>query len=101
MSLACINSDGAGSSRVRLSEEAEVFDPEGGDEKVEVDLDDEPGSLLDFLNAWRKVAASSFWVIHGLSLHIELETARSPYFPAGPRAHLPQYDGGRSQNEDG
>jgi len=42
MSLACINSDRAGSSEVRLSEEAEGFDPEGGDEGVEVDLDDEP-----------------------------------------------------------
>ena len=41
---------------------------------MEVDLDDEPGSLLDFVNAWRKkVATSSFRVIPGLSYHIELE----------------------------
>ena len=40
---------------------------------VEIDLDDEPGSLLDFLNAWWKVAASSFWVIPGLSRHVELK----------------------------
>ena len=50
MSLAYINSDGAGSSGVRLFEEAEGFDPKGGDEGVEVDLDNEPRSLLDFLN---------------------------------------------------
>ena len=43
MSLVRINSEGAGSSGVRLFEEAEGFDPEGGDEGVEVDLDDEPG----------------------------------------------------------
>ena len=60
MLLTCINSDGAGSFRVRLSEEAEGFDPDGGDKGVEVDLDDEHGSLLDFLNAWRKVVASLF-----------------------------------------
>ena len=38
MSLACINSGGVGSSRVRLSEKAEGFNPERGDEGVEVDL---------------------------------------------------------------
>ena len=41
---------------------------------MEIDLDGESGSLLDFLNAWqKKVAASSFRVIHGLSCHIELK----------------------------
>ena len=41
---------------------------------MEIDLDDEPGLLLDFLNAWRKkVVASSFRVIPGLSRHIEIE----------------------------
>ena len=41
---------------------------------MEIDLDDEPRSLLDFLNAWRKKAtASSFRVILGLSHHIEFE----------------------------
>ena len=51
MSLTCINSDGAESSRVKLSEGAEGFDPKGGDEGVKIDLDDEHGSLLNFLNA--------------------------------------------------
>ena len=32
MSLACINSDGARSSRVRLFDDAKGFDPKGGDE---------------------------------------------------------------------
>ena len=40
---------------------------------MEIDLNNEPGSLLDFLNAWRKVVASSFQVILWLSRHIELE----------------------------
>ena len=39
---------------MKLSEGAEEFDLEGGYKGVEIDLDDEPGSLLDFLNAWRK-----------------------------------------------
>ena len=50
MSIPCINSDGAGSSGVKLSTEADGFDPEGRDEGAEIDLDDEPGLLLDFLN---------------------------------------------------
>ena len=40
---------------------------------MEIDLDDESGSLLDFLNAWRKVTMSSFWVIPRLSRHVEVE----------------------------
>ena len=60
-SPACMNSDGAGSSRVKLSEENEGFDPEGGDVWMEIVLDDEPESLLDSLNAWQeKVTAGSF-----------------------------------------
>ena len=58
---------------MRLFEKAEGFDAEGGDEGVEVDLDDEPGLLLDFLNTWRKVITSSFWLISGLSHHIEIK----------------------------
>ena len=73
MSVTCIYSDRAGSSGVKLSKEPKGFDPEGGDEGVEINLDDELESLLDFLNAWRKVAASSFWVIPGLSRHMKLE----------------------------
>jgi len=46
----------------------------GRRERVEIDLDDEPGSLQDFLNAWqRKVAKSSFQTIYGLPRSIELE----------------------------
>ena len=51
MSLAFIYSDGVGSSEVKLFEELEGFNPKGIDEKVEMDLNNEPGSLLDFLNA--------------------------------------------------
>jgi len=51
MPLACINLDGVGSSGVKLSERAEGFDSEGGRWGLEVDLDYEPESLLDFLNA--------------------------------------------------
>ena len=52
MSLACVNSGGTSSSRVKVFEEAADSDPEGGDEGMEIDLDKEPGSLLYFLNAW-------------------------------------------------
>ena len=51
MSLTFIYSDGVGSSEVKLSEELKGFNSKGGDEKVEMDLNNEPGSLLDFLNA--------------------------------------------------
>ena len=68
--LARLNFIGAGPSGVKFFEEAEGSDPAGSDNRVEVDLDDEPGSLLDFL---RKVASSSFWAIHGLSRSIEPE----------------------------
>ena len=37
----------------------EGSDPEDGDERVEIDLDDKPGSLLDFLNARRRRVAKS------------------------------------------
>ena len=41
---------------------------------MEVDLDDAPGSLLDFLNAWReKVAVGKFLGIPGLSRPVELK----------------------------
>ena len=73
-----LSSDGVGPSGVKFLEEAgakpEGSDPEGGDKGVDIDLDDEHESLLDFLNAWqKKVIASSFKVIPGLFRHIELE----------------------------
>ena len=41
---------------------------------MEIDLDNEPESLLDSLNVWReKVVAGSFWGIPGLSCHVELK----------------------------
>jgi len=72
------SSDGVGPSGVKFLEEAgakpEGSDPEGGDEGVDIDLDDEHESLLDFLNAWqRKDAKSSFRMIPGLPRRIELE----------------------------
>ena len=74
VSLAHLNSDGAGPSVLKFTEEAKDSDPEGSDDEVEVNLDDEPRSLLDFLNTYRrKVASSLSWVIPGLSCHIELE----------------------------
>ena len=53
-SLTYMNFDGAGSSRVKFFEEDGGSDPEGGDAWVEIHLDDEPGSLLDSLNAGRR-----------------------------------------------
>ena len=50
-SLTRLNSDGAGPSGAKFFNEAEGSDPEGSDDGGEVDLDDEPGSLQDFLNA--------------------------------------------------
>jgi len=46
-----MNSDGAGSSGLKLFGKDEGFDPEGEDVWMEIDLDVEPGSLLDSLNA--------------------------------------------------
>ena len=49
------------------------FDPDDGDERIELDLDDEPGALLHFLNAHRRrVAKSLFWTLPGLPRRIEL-----------------------------
>ena len=45
---------------MKFSEEAEGSDPEGSDDGVEVDLDDEPGSLLDFLNVWAEKGRLEF-----------------------------------------
>ena len=75
VSRARLSSDGVGPSCVKFLKKAgakpEGSDPEGGDEGVEIDLDDEPRSLQDFLNAWRrKVAKSSFRMIYGLPHHI-------------------------------
>jgi len=73
MTLACMTPMGLALSEWKLSEEAQDSDPESGD-GVEINLDDEPRSLLDFLNAWRKkVTTSSFRVIPELSRHIELQ----------------------------
>ena len=51
----------------------EGSNPEDGDKGVELDLDDEPGALLDFLNARRRrVAKSLFQTLLGLPCRIEL-----------------------------
>ena len=75
---ALLSFDGADPSGVKFLEEAGAkpkgSDPEGGDEGVDINLDEEHESLLDFLNAWqRKVAKSSFRMIPGLPRRIELE----------------------------
>ena len=74
MSFACVNSSRAGSFGVKLFKVAADSNLEAGDEGMKIDMDDEPETLLDFLNTWRKkVAVSLFRVIPGLSHHIELE----------------------------
>ena len=70
-------STGAGLSGAMCLEEPgmrpEGCDPEDGDEVMELDLNDEPRVLLDFLNARRrKVAKSLFWTPLGLPRRIEL-----------------------------
>ena len=77
MSRARLDSDGAGSSGMRFLDKVGV-NPEGSspgdDEGVEIDLDDEPESLMDFLNARRRrVAKSLYRTLPGLPRHIELE----------------------------
>ena len=49
-----MTSNGAYFSGEKLSGENECFDLERGVAWVEIDLDYEPGSLLDSLNAWRE-----------------------------------------------
>ena len=51
MSPACMNSDVADSSGVKLSGEDDDFNSEVRDVWVEIDLNDKPGSLLDSMNA--------------------------------------------------
>ena len=51
MSTTRIGFDRAGSSGVEPPKEVKGFGPVGGDEEVKIDLDDEPGSLLESLNA--------------------------------------------------
>jgi len=50
MSPTCISFDGDGSSWVEPQEKVVGSDPVGGNEEVKIDLDDEPGSLLNSLN---------------------------------------------------
>ena len=51
----------------------ECSDPKDDDERMGLDLNDEPGALLDFLNARRRrVAKSLFWMLPRLPCHIEL-----------------------------
>jgi len=74
MSFAHVNSDGVEPSSAGSSEEVEDFDSEGRDVGMQEDLDDEPMSLLDFLNArLKKVIAGSSRRIPGLPHPIELE----------------------------
>ena len=40
---------------------------------MEIDLDDDPGSLLDSLNVWREVIMGSFRGIPGLSHSVEFK----------------------------
>ena len=51
MSPVCIGFEGVGSLGVEPLEEVEGSSPVGGYEEVQIDLDDESGSLLDSLNA--------------------------------------------------
>ena len=55
VSRICLCSTGAGPSGARCLEEPKMrhegSDPADGDEGMELDLNDEPRSLLDFLNA--------------------------------------------------
>ena len=78
MSHVRLDSDRAGPSGVRFLDEAGVkpegSDCEDGDERVEIDLDDEPRSLLDFLNVRRKkVAKSLYRTLLRLPRRIELK----------------------------
>jgi len=74
MSPTRIGFDGAGSSRVELPKVVAGSDPVEGDKEVKINLDGEPGSLLDSLNAWReKVTAGVLWGIFGLSRRVELK----------------------------
>ena len=77
VSRARLGSDGAGLSGLRFLNGAgaktEGSDPEDGDEGVEIDLDDEPRLLLDFLNArQRRDAKSLYQMLPGLTRRIKL-----------------------------
>ena len=64
---------GSARAGVRCLEEPGMR-PEGSNpEGMELDLDDEPGALLDFLNAhWRRVTKSMFRMLSRLPRCIEL-----------------------------
>ena len=78
-----MNSDGAGSSGVKLSGEDEGFFPENGDAWVEIDLNDEPGSLLDSLNvsgrSRHRFVSGNSWTFSTC----RAQSARSPYLSGG------------------
>ena len=74
MSFAYIGFDEIGGSGEEPPEEVKGFGPVGGDKEVKIDMDNEPESLLDFLNAWReKVAVGDLSGIPELSLPVELK----------------------------
>ena len=65
MSRICPGFAKVGLSSVRCLEESrmrpESSEPKDGDEEMELDLDDEPGALLDFLNAHRRRISKSLF----------------------------------------
>jgi len=74
MSPAHISFDEAGALGEKLPEEVKGFRLVGEDKEVEIDLDDEPEPLLNFLNAWReKVAMRELSGIPMLSYPVELK----------------------------
>ena len=92
-----IGFDRAGSSGQEPQEEVKGSGPVEGDDKVEINLDDEPGTFVRLLNAWwEKVVIREIPKILGLA-----RPARSPNLSTGLRAHFSEYDSGRSPKEDG
>ena len=74
MSSALIGLNEVGFSGEEPPEEVKGSGPGGGDKEVKIDLNDEPGSLLDSLNAWReKVVVGELSGNPGLSRSVELK----------------------------
>ena len=74
MSPARIGFDEVGASGEESPKEVKGSGPLGRDKEVKIDLDDDFGSLLDFLNAWReKSYRGDLPGILGLSRCVELK----------------------------
>ena len=76
MSCARLGSDGAGPSSMLFLDEVgakpEGFDPEDGDDGVDIDLDDKPWIIAGLLECLVEKGCRVCWMLPEITCHIEL-----------------------------